>query len=125
MRHLAVRYAEGQALSLGDLAKAEGISQGYLEEVAGLLRSANLVAGRRGIGGGYVLTRPPEDLTVADVVTAIEGPTWTAECLAEKKRATRHAANAVVWRKAQAQVMTALRGITLADLAADKAAQTV
>ncbi len=122
MRHLAVRHAAKQPLSLEDVAKAEGISQGYLEEVARLLRSAKLVEGRRGIGGGYVLSRDPQDVTVADVVTAIEGPKWTAECLGESKR-PRVAAHDVLWRKVQGQVMTMLRGMTIADVAEEAAAQ--
>jgi len=113
MRHLALKEA---AVSLADVAKAEAISQGYLEEVAGLLRAAKLIEGRRGIGGGYVLARPATELTVADVVTAIEGPKWTGECLGESKRPVRSAANAALWRKVQGQVMTVLRGITLAEL---------
>lgn len=122
MRHLAIRHAAKASLSLADVAKAEGISQGYLEEVARLLREAKLIEGRRGIGGGYVLARDPRDLTVADVVTAIEGPTWATECLgtaAEAKKAARGSANAAVWRKVQGQVMTALRGILISDLAAE------
>lgn len=127
MRHLALRHEAKLPLSLEEVAQAEGISQGYLEEVARLLRSANLVEGRRGAHGGYVLTREPQDITVADVVTAIEGHKWTAECLGESKRA-RAGANDALWRKVQGQVMTMLRGMTLADIAvaqAEPAAKTV
>ncbi len=116
MRHLALRHAHGLPLSLEDVAKAEGISQGYLEEVARLLRTAKLVEGRRGAHGGYVLSREPQDITVADVVTAIEGHKWTAECLGDAKR-TRVAAHDMVWRKVQGQVMTTLRGMTIANVA--------
>lgn len=120
MRHLAANYAAKQPLSLEDVAKKEGVSQGYLEEVARLLRAAKLVEGRRGIGGGYVLAKDPAEITVADVMVAIEGPTWTAECLAEKPVRARIAANDVVWRKVQGQVMTTLRSISIADVAGSR-----
>ncbi len=121
MRHLAANFATRAPLSLEDVARKEKISQGYLEEVARLLRAAGLVEGRRGAGGGYVLARDPKDVTVADVMTAIEGRTWTAECLGDKKaRRGRASAHDAVWRKVQGQVMTTLRGITIADVAAGK-----
>lgn len=116
MRHLALRHEAKLPLSLEEVAGAEGISQGYLEEVARLLRAANLIEGRRGAHGGYVLLREPQEITVADVVTAIEGHKWAAECLGEPKRA-RVAAHDALWRKVQGQVMTTLRGLTVADVA--------
>ncbi|MEY4745332.1 MAG: hypothetical protein RL272_1277 [Candidatus Parcubacteria bacterium] len=119
MRHLALRYAAKTPLSLDDVARKERISQGYLEEVARLLRAAGLVEGRRGARGGYVLARDPRELTVADVMTAIEGRTWAAECLGGATKRARLAAHDSVWRKVQGQVMTTLRGITIADVAED------
>lgn len=123
MRHLALNYAAKTPLSLEDVARKERISQGYLEEVARLLRAAGLVEGRRGAHGGYVLARDPHDVTVADVMTAIEGQTWTAQCLGEKPDRRRASAHGAVWRKVQGQVMTTLRGITIADVAADASAK--
>jgi Rrf2 family cysteine metabolism transcriptional repressor len=123
MRHLALRHAAKQPLSLDDVAKTERISQGYLEEVARLLRSAKLIEGRRGAHGGYVLTREPADISVADVVTAIEGHKWAMECLGESKKLARHANNDSIWRKVQGQVMTTLQSISIADVAIAAVAQ--
>jgi len=122
LRLLAERHGAGLPLSLEDVARAEQVSQGYLEEVARLLRAAGLVAGKRGAGGGYVLAKAPTDITVADVMIAIEGRTWTAECLGEAPKRARVAANDLIWRKVQGQVMTTLRGMTIADVAAEVAA---
>lgn len=129
MRHLATNYAAKTPLPLEDVAREERISQGYLEEVARLLRAAGLVEGRRGAHGGYVLARDPRDVTVADVMTAIEGQTWTAQCLGMSAEAlakgdgnpkrVRACVHEAVWRKVQGQVMTTLRGITIADVAND------
>ncbi len=118
MRHLAVRHEAKQPLSLEDVAKSERISQGYLEEVARLLRAAGLVEGRRGAHGGYVLAKNPSDITVANIVTALEGKTWTPECVGAPVR-RRGSANDAIWRKVQGQVMATLHGMTLADVVAE------
>lgn len=115
MRILADGQSASQTVSLDGVARQEGISQGYLEEVARLLRSAKLVSGRRGAGGGYVLTRPASEITVADVVTAILGGTWTTECLGEKLEKYRRVTTKALWKKVQGQVMTTLRGVTIAE----------
>lgn len=119
MRHLAANYAAKQPLSLEDVAKKEGVSQGYLEEVARLLRAAKLVEGRRGIGGGYVLAKDPADITVANVVTALEGKTWTPECIGGESPKRRASANDAIWRRVQGQVMATLHAMTIAEVAAD------
>lgn len=124
---LMLQLAEGfkdelktaRPVSLEGVARQGGISHGYLEEVAGLLRSAGLIAGRRGAGGGYVLAKTPGDITVADVITAMEGRTWTMECLSGSPNETRVSANDAIWRKIQGQVMTTLYGMTIAELAAE------
>lgn len=121
LRRLAENHTAGQPLSLDGVAQEASVSQGYLEEVARLLRSAGLVAGRRGSHGGYVLTKLASDITVADAVVAVLGSTWSAECLGEKS--TRHgdAASGRLWRKVQGQVMTTLGSVTIAELAAQHA----
>jgi Rrf2 family protein len=119
MRQLAEGFKADTSVTLDEVAKKGGISQGYLEEVARLLRSAGLIAGRRGAGGGYRLAKDPADITVADVITAMEGGAWTMQCLGESKDA--HAgANDAVWRKIQGQVMTTLHGMTVASLVESK-----
>lgn len=118
MRRLAEGQSDARPLSLDDVARDADVSQGYLEEIARLLRAAGLVTGRRGVRGGYVLARPAADISVADVVVALLGNTWTAECLGEKPRGANAATEetAVLWRKVQGQVMTTLRAVTVAEL---------
>ena len=45
-----------------------------------LLRRSDLIGGKRGARGGYVLTRPPEDITATELITALEGPIQLSEC---------------------------------------------
>jgi len=118
MRYLAERQESGAPLALDEVAKAESISQGYLEEVARLLRSAGLISGKRGAGGGYVLVRDPRDISLADIVTVVEGRTWTAECIGDAANRVKAGAHDAVWRKVQAQVMTTLGNISVADVVA-------
>ena len=67
-------------VSLHEVAVANHVSQGYLEEIAGSLKQAGLIEGRKGAGGGYRLTRAPGEITAEDIITAIEGPVRLVGC---------------------------------------------
>lgn len=69
--------------SLRDISAAQKISQGYLEQIIRPLREAGLVAGKKGFGGGYVLSRPPSAVTVGQVIRAVEGPVVPVKCVGE------------------------------------------
>jgi Rrf2 family protein len=118
LRRLAENQAGGHPMSLDGVSQEASVSQGYLEEVARLLRAAGLVAGRRGLHGGYVLAKPATDISVADAVVAVLGSTWSAECLSEKPTRQADAASSRLWRKVQGQVMTTLGAVTISELAA-------
>ena len=60
--------------SVRDIAERTGLPQPYLEQILLALKGAGLVRSKRGVGGGYVLARPPEEITLADIVAAVEGP---------------------------------------------------
>jgi len=66
---------------LSDIAASEGLPLPYLERVAAQLRSAGLLASVRGARGGYLLTRPPEEISVSDIFVAVEGNLLTVDCL--------------------------------------------
>jgi Rrf2 family iron-sulfur cluster assembly transcriptional regulator len=70
MMDLAIHHKEG-AITLADISEAQGISLSYLEQLFARLRKHGLVEGIRGPGGGYQLSRPPEEISVADVIDAI------------------------------------------------------
>lgn len=122
-------------VSLESAARDGGVSQGYLEEIVRHLRDNGLVTVRRGAHGGYALPRPATEITAADVMTALLGGSWAVECIGERTRfAMKHAAsgsatrpaerNAALWRRVQGQVMTTLRGVTVAELAMRLASDT-
>jgi len=77
---LALNYGQGSAL-LKDVARHEGISEKYLGQIIIPLKSAGLVVSQRGAHGGYSLARPPDAITVKDVVEAIEGAIAPVPCV--------------------------------------------
>ena len=76
---LAERYGEGPVLGK-DISEAESLPPAYLEQIMASLRRADLVGGTRGARGGYVLTRSPEDVTLSELIVALEGPIALSEC---------------------------------------------
>jgi Rrf2 family iron-sulfur cluster assembly transcriptional regulator len=61
-------------VSVRDIASRTGLPQPYLEQILLALKGAGLVRSKRGVGGGYVLARSPEDITLGDIVSAVDGP---------------------------------------------------
>ena len=60
--------------SVRDIAERTGLPQPYLEQILLALKGAGLVRSKRGVGGGYVLARLPEDITLGQIVSAVDGP---------------------------------------------------
>lgn len=75
----------GRPMSLAVLSEEELVSVRYLEQIFGKLRTTGLVRGKRGPGGGYVLSRPPEDISLFDVVNALETEFLPVNCLSEDR----------------------------------------
>jgi Rrf2 family protein len=61
-------------VSVRDIAARTALPQPYLEQILLALKGAGLVRSKRGVGGGYVLARPPEEITLGDIVSAVDGP---------------------------------------------------
>lgn len=116
--NLAEKYGSGEPVSLVEVAKKEQISQGFLEEIAAALRSGGIIEGRRGSRGGYVLTKNPASLTIADIITAIEGPMAVVDCLSEASDCALSArcTNRSVWSKVQSEITRTLQGMRVNEL---------
>ena len=80
MIDLAQRYGEGPVL-LREIAKREEISEKYLSNLVNPLKSLGLVEATRGVHGGYVLGRSPADITMQEIVEALEGPLCVVDCV--------------------------------------------
>jgi Rrf2 family protein len=115
------RVYEGGPLSLGEIARAEDMSLGYLEQLMARLRRAGLVEATRGARGGYRLVAAPASITVGQVLRALEGPVAPVECASEEtdsEPCEREAAcpSRVMWRKIRDTLVDVLDATTLADL---------
>lgn len=79
MIDLAAREAEGP-VTLAGIAERQGISLSYLEQLFGKLRRYKLVSSIRGPGGGYRLARELDEITVADIIIAVDEPLDATQC---------------------------------------------
>jgi Rrf2 family protein len=100
------------------VADAQGIPLKFLENILVDLRQHGLVTSQRGPAGGYRLDQPPERITVADVVRAVDGP--LASIHGDRPEATEYPGPAAelqtVWVALRASMRVVLEGVTLADL---------
>ncbi len=71
---LALHAPDAPTQSVKDISARTGLPQPYLEQILLALKGAGLVRSKRGVGGGYVLTREPELITLSQIVSAVDGP---------------------------------------------------
>jgi Rrf2 family protein len=104
------------------LATAQEIPLKFLENILGSLRTAGIVASKRGAEGGYLLAQSPSKVTVADVIRAVDGPLGAVRGEPPEDLHYPGPAERVVdvWIAARASLRTVLEHVTLADLASGK-----
>lgn len=93
-----------------------------VSKILKLLAREELLISHRGVKGGYTLSRAPEDISVAEIISALEGPIAMTECIEHSPGAGECSTEAVCpnrsnWQVINAAVRSALVGITLADMA--------
>lgn len=112
MLDLALHHHK-RAVTLADIAGRQSISLSYLEQLFAKLRRNGLVESVRGPGGGYRLASPPEDISVARVVAAINGRRDTGDTILTSEE--RYPAQQL-WRDLSGRIHEFLSGISLAEL---------
>ena len=102
------------------IAEAQGIPVAFLENILGQLRQAGIVDSRRGPDGGFLLARPPDRISIADVIRAIDGPLAGVSGARPETLEYEGAAAPLreVWVAVRASLRAILEHTTLADLAA-------
>jgi Rrf2 family cysteine metabolism transcriptional repressor len=123
MAHLAKSDGDGP-ISLGSIADAEGLPLAYLEHLVQRLRKAELVESRRGAHGGYSLARPAADITMAEVVSALEGDIAPIECITADadgvltcaREGAAPCPTKLLWTRVQGSIVRTLNDMTLDDL---------
>ena len=119
---LALHADDGKPTSVRDIAERTGLPQPYLEQILLALKGAGIVRSKRGVGGGYVLSRPPGRITLSEIVGAVDGPI-TAGDFGEPHTngACDHEGQCVllaIWGDVGDRMRRLLNSITLADIAA-------
>jgi Rrf2 family iron-sulfur cluster assembly transcriptional regulator len=128
MVHLASCEAAGsRPVTLAEIATRQILSQSYLEQLFGRLRRAGLVCSARGPGGGYRLARPAEQVSIADILLAVEEPIratrcepGTSGCMVEPDGSARKCQTHDLWAELGRQIHLFLAGVTLADVVHDQ-----
>lgn len=125
MLDLAIHYETGP-ISLADISERQGISLSYLEQLFTKLRRNGLVKSTRGPGGGYALSRPANEVAVADVITAVDEKVDTTRCggmsnCQNDERCLTHE----LWVDLSDQIYTFLSSISLGQLMERKGVREV
>ena len=116
MLDLAMRDANGP-VTLAGISERQGISLSYLEQLFGKLRRAELVDSVRGPGGGYCLARLVEDITVADIIIAVDEPLDATQCGGHENCHDNHRCMTHdLWTDLNKTIFAYLANVTLASL---------
>jgi len=120
------RRAGSEPVPLAEIAAVDGMPLAYLEHLVARLRKAGLLDSRRGSRGGYLLARPAGEISMADVVEALEGSIAPIECISEaadgsivcaRESSRDHVCpTKLLWTRVRMSIISTLRETTLADL---------
>ncbi len=115
---MAVLADAGGRVKGGDLATALETTRGFVPQVLGPLVAAGWVCSDPGPTGGYRLTARLQDVTVLEVVEAVEGPTDLGRCVVADRPCGSHGQCAlhVAWARARGELMTSLGGLAMSDV---------
>jgi len=125
MVQLGRRHGSGP-VSLAEVAESEQLPLAYLEQLVARLRKAELITSTRGAHGGYQLARPPEAITMDEVLQALEGTLAPMQCLTDPVTsrvlcnhlldADESCATKLLWTRVHGSINRALEQTTLAEL---------
>lgn len=117
---LALHSGPEETVCTLSISQRQGISENYLEQLMRLMKKANLIASVRGAGGGYRLTREPSEISVGDVLRALEGDLNPVDCSeitgAGFCEGADNCVTKYVWKKMNDAIQAAVDGISLEEL---------
>ncbi|MCX7591726.1 MAG: Rrf2 family transcriptional regulator [Kiritimatiellae bacterium] len=117
MLYLAARHGAGKGISKEEIARAEGISPGYAEQILTKLKVAGLVVTTRGRQGGYALACEPATITLGSLLQAAEGKLALVPCLTSQRCSRQeHCTMYSVWAEINSSFLRILEGTTLNQL---------
>jgi Rrf2 family transcriptional regulator, iron-sulfur cluster assembly transcription factor len=114
---MAQNYGQG-AIQLGEIANRQNISLKYLEQIIRPLKEADYIKSFRGAKGGHMLSKPPEEITVGEIVAVLEGGDTLIHCDKDPDDCERvdSCLTRYLWREAATAMFQRLSAITFADL---------
>jgi len=110
-----VLHGDAAPTSVKEIAERTGLPQPYLEQILLAVKGAGIVKSKRGVGGGYLLARAAEDITLADIIVAVDGP--IAQRLDSYDHHEGHCVVQDVWVELSEKSRGLLDEVTLAELA--------
>ena len=120
MLELALRHG-GPPLHIRDISRAQDIPERFLEQILLQLKRAGCLRSRKGPNGGYYLAKPPERISVAEVIRVMDGPLAPIDCVSvtahEVCARERFCGLKGLWKETRDAVARILEGTTFADLA--------
>lgn len=113
--------SNGEPVSLKYIARKQGISDQYLEQIFSILKKAGLVKSVRGAQGGYYISKKTSEITVADVLRVLEGDMAFTECLLDKDLCENFdsCATKYVWARIKESIEEVTSSISLQDMIDD------
>jgi Rrf2 family protein len=120
---VALAADDGDAPVKGEaLARSQDIPTKFLENIMGDLRKAGIVSSQRGAVGGYWLARPADEVTLADVIRAVDGPLANVRGTRPEQTAYQGVTESLVevWIAVRASLRSVLEAVTLADVVAGR-----
>ncbi|MDT8718116.1 Rrf2 family transcriptional regulator [Clostridium sp. 19966] len=119
MVDLAINYGEAP-ISIKSISERQNLSEYYLEQLFAPLRKAGLINSIRGAQGGYVLAKPPKEITVADIISVLEGPIEISECIDGISCSNEdYCATRLLWEKIKNSIDSVMKTTSLEDIVND------
>ncbi|MFZ7133875.1 MAG: RrF2 family transcriptional regulator [Eubacteriales bacterium] len=113
-------YYNKASVSLKEIAKKQDFSEAYMEQLFSILKRERLITSQRGAKGGYKLAKPPEKITVGDIIRALEGPIEFSECVGGSEdfqcNKSSQCVTKDIWLQVNDSINAVIDHITLQDL---------
>jgi Rrf2 family protein len=112
------KHGHGEPVRLREIATRQALPKMYLSQLTAPLKSAALIKSFWGNRGGYVLNRPPADISLLEIIEAVEGPIALLDCVQDPKLCERSSfcESIGVWRTINETIVSTLQHYSLADL---------
>lgn len=118
LTELAQRHGQGP-IGTREIALRQGIPERFLEQQLAVLKNASIIISLRGAQGGSILAKDPAEISVLEVVEALDGPVLNQDCLSVKEHSCQQFSQCVIqelWYNSQLKLKSYLASVTLADL---------